>query len=197
LRCAVAFIAISALAGCITDSSSSSTSANSTSQSTAPQPASTSVSLADLAAEQRTCIGGLKTRLASFDTKRIDAFLAQTLNGLEVCDADYGLAHLPTRDVSKWLNGADGKKHPATRVPDQPAAITQLPRDGPARVRYQRFCIGWMDRYLPADIAKSGDDPDTAAADVFNGIEECDAVAGFATISRDELARLVKTKNLN
>ena len=162
-----------------------------------PDAAAPGTSLADVAQHQRSCIGALRSHLASLPGTRIDAFLSQTLNGLEVCDADYGLAHLPTRDVSKWLGGADGKPHANVRVPDQPGEISQLPHDGPARVRYQRHCIAWMDRFLPADIAKSGDDPDIAAADVFNGIEECDAVAGFATISRDELAKMVKTKNLN
>lgn len=176
-----------ATSGCGTQSSSQS----------APDAAAPGVSLADAAANQRTCIAALKSHLAGLAVTRIDAFLARTLNGLEVCEADYGLAHLPTRDVSKWLDGADGKHHPNVRVPDQPAEISTLPHDGEARLRYQRRCIAWMDRFLPADIAKTGDDPDTAAADVFNGIEECDAAAGFATISRDELAKLVKTKNLN
>jgi hypothetical protein len=171
-------------------------SSQSSSQS-APDAAAPGVSLADAAANQRACIDALKTHLAGLAVTRIDAFLARTLNGLEVCDADYGLAHLPTRDVSKWLDGADGKHHPNVRVPDQPAEISTLPHDGEARVRYQQHCIAWMDRFLPADIAHTGDDPDTAAADVFNGIEECDAAAGFATISRAELAKLVKTKNLN
>jgi hypothetical protein len=171
-------------------------SSQSSSQS-APDAAAPGVSLADAAANQRACIVALKSHLAGLAVTRIDAFLARTLNGLEVCDADYGLAHLPTRDVSKWLDGADGKHHPNVRVPDQPAEISALPHDGEARVRYQQHCIAWMDRFLPADIARTGDDPDTAAADVFNGIEECDAAAGFATISRDELAKLVKTKNLN
>jgi hypothetical protein len=152
--------------------------------------------LAVMAENQRSCIGLLRAHLAGLGVTRIDAFLSRTLNGLEVCDADYGLAHLPTREVSKWLDAADGKRHPQVHVPEQPAEISQLPRDGEARVRYQRACIAWMDRFLPADIANTGDDPDTAAADVFNGIEECDAVAGFATISRDDLAKLVKSKNL-
>ncbi|MBD5635769.1 MAG: hypothetical protein IAI49_14975 [Candidatus Eremiobacteraeota bacterium] len=146
---------------------------------------------------QRACIVALDTHLRTLAVTRIDAFFTQTLNGLVTCDAASGLAHLPTRDISAWLNGADGKAHVHVRVPVQPAEIAAMPHDAASRVRYQRRCIAWMDRYLPASIAKIGDDPDTAAADVFNGIEECDAVAGFATISRDDLARTVKSKNLN
>jgi hypothetical protein len=153
--------------------------------------------LATMAAQQRSCIDALEKHLDGLATARIDAFLANTLNGLEVCDASYGFAHLPTRDVSAWLNAADGKPHANVRVPGQPAEIASVPRGGPARVRYQRDCIAWMRHYLPANIAKTGDDPDTAAADVFNGIEECDAVAGLATISRERLAGWVKAKNLN
>ncbi len=154
-------------------------------------------SLASLALRQRSCITALEAHLDGLSVKRIDAFLAQTLNGLVVCDAGSKFAILPTRDVSGWLNDADGKPHTNVVVPTQPAEITTLPQDAPARVVYQRHCIAWMHRYLPASIAKDGDDPDTAAADVFNGIEECDAVAGLATISRERLAGWVKSKNLN
>lgn len=158
------------------------------------QPADTS--LADRAAQQRTCISALHDHLASLEVKRIDSFFAQTLNGLIVCDATYGLSHIPTREISAWLAGADGKPKPNVRVPDQPAEIAKLPGDPPARFLYQQRCITWMRRYLPANIAHNGDDPDTAAADVFNGIEECDAVAGFATISREDLAQIIKAKDL-
>jgi hypothetical protein len=185
------FAAAIALAcpGCGSSSSSQST--------TATPPGATAESLAELAAHQRACIDALKLRLAALTVTRIDAFLSQTLSGLVVCDASYGLAYLPSREVRAWLENADGKPHAQVRVPDQPAEITTLPRDGAGRVRYQRHCIAWMRRYLPASIARNGDDPDVAAADVFNGIEECDAVAGLATISREQLAAWVKSKNLN
>jgi hypothetical protein len=159
-----------------------------------PQP--TESSLADRAAQQRSCIVALHRHLASLDVHRIDAFFAQTLNGLIVCDATYGLSHIPTHEISAWLASADGKAHREVRVPDQPAEIAGLPRDPPARFRYQQRCIVWMRSYLPASIAHDGDDPDTAAADIYNGIEECDAVAGFATISREDLAQIVKSKDL-
>jgi len=159
-----------------------------------PQPIGTS--LADRAALQRTCISALHDHLASLGVKRIDSFFAQTLNGLIVCDATYGLSHIPTREISAWLAGADGKPRRSVRVPNQPAEIAKLPGDPPARFLYQQHCIQWMRRYLPASIAHNGDDPDTAAADVFNGIEECDAVAGFATISREDLAQIIKSKDL-
>ena len=165
--------------------------------STAASADATEVALANLAERQRTCIDALKAHLTALKVTRIDAFLGQTLNGLVICDATNGFSHLPTRDVSTWLNAADGKPHANVPVPDQPAEITTLPHDGPGRVRYQQHCIAWMHRYLPASIAHNGDDPDTAAADVFNGIEECDAVAGLATISREQLAGWVKSKNLN
>jgi hypothetical protein len=178
-------LALLAIVGC------SSTSAQS---SDARAPAGTS--LADRAALQRTCISALHDHLTSLDVKRIDSFFAQTLNGLIVCDATYGLSHIPTREISAWLAGADGKPHRNVGVPDQPAEIAKLPGDPPARFKYQQRCILWMRRYLPASIAHNGDDPDTAAADVFNGIEECDAVAGFATISREDLAQIIKSKDL-
>jgi hypothetical protein len=159
-------------------------------------PADTN-SLASLALRQRSCIAALEAHLDGLSVTRIDAFLAQTLNGLVVCDAGSKFAILPTRDVSVWLNNADGRPHVGVVVPPQPAEITTIPHDASARVVYQHHCIAWMHRYLPASIAKDGDDPDTAAADVFNGIEECDAVAGLATISRERLAGWVKAKNLN
>jgi hypothetical protein len=167
-----------------------------TSASSTNSPDPTSTSLADRAALQRTCISALHDHLKSLDVKRIDAFFAQTLNGLIVCDATYGLSHIPTREISAWLAGADGKPKRNIRVPDQPAEIAKLPGDPPARFLYQQHCITWMRRYLPASIAHNGDDPDTAAADVFNGIEECDAVAGFATISREGLGQIIKSKDL-
>jgi hypothetical protein len=185
LRDATLVLAIAAIASC--GSSGSSSGAD-------PQP--TASSLADRAAQQRSCIGALRDHLASLDVKRIDSFFAQTLNGLIVCDATYGLSHIPTREISAWLAGADGKPHRSAIVPDQPADIAKLPGDPPARFQYQQRCIVWMRRYLPASIAHNGDDPDTAAADVFNGIEECDAVAGFATISREDLAQIIKSKDL-
>jgi hypothetical protein len=178
-------LALSASIGC------SSTSAQS---SDAQAPGGTS--LAERAALQRTCISTLHDHLATLDVKRIDSFFAQTLNGLIVCDATYGLSHIPTREISAWLAGADGKPHRNVGVPDQPPEIAKLPGDPPARFKYQQRCILWMRRYLPASIAHNGDDPDTAAADVFNGIEECDAVAGFATISREDLAQIIKSKDL-
>jgi hypothetical protein len=185
LRDATLVLAIAAIAGC--GSSGSSTDAS-------PQP--TDASLADRAAQQRSCIGALHDHLAALDVKRIDSFFAQTLNGLIVCDATYGLSHIPTHEISAWLAGADGKQHRNVIVPDQPAEIAKLPGDPPARFHYQQRCILWMRRYLPASIAHDGDDADTAAADVFNGIEECDAVAGFATISREDLAQIIKSKDL-
>jgi hypothetical protein len=185
LRYATLVLAIAAIASCGSSGSSSDA---------GPQP--TDSSLADRAAQQRSCIGALHDHLASLDVKRIDSFFAQTLNGLIVCDATYGLSHIPTREISAWLAGADGKPHRNVIVPDQPADIAKLPGDPPARFQYQQRCIVWMRRYLPASIAHNGDDPDTAAADVFNGIEECDAVAGFATISREDLARIIKSKDL-
>jgi hypothetical protein len=185
LRDATLVFAIAAIAGC--GSSGSSTAAG-------PQP--TDSSLADRAAQQRSCIGALHDHLAALDVKRIDSFFAQTLNGLIVCDATYGLSHIPTREISAWLGSANGKPHPSVRIPDQPAEMAKLPGDPPARFEYQHRCILWMRRYLPASIAHNGDDPDTAAADVFNGIEECDAVAGFATISREDLAQIIKSKDL-
>ena len=118
------------------------------------------------------------------------------MNGIVVCDAARGLAHLPTRDVSVWLENADGKVHPMVRVPAQPKDVEKVPTDASARIAYQRTCTRYMRRYLPATIARNGDDPDTAAAEVFDGMEECDAVAGFATISRAELARIIKAKHL-
>lgn len=163
--------------------------------STTAAPQATSI--ADAATQQRSCIGALRTHLRALAVRRVDAFFAQTLNGLVVCDATYGLAHIPTREISAWLGGADGKPHPHVGVPAQPREIATLPRDPAARLRYQRDCTAWMRRYLPASIAKNGDDPDTAAANVFDGIEECDAVAGFATISREELARIVRAKDLD
>jgi ABC-type Fe3+-hydroxamate transport system substrate-binding protein len=101
-------------AGCSGSTESSQTA------STAASADATEVALANLAERQRTCIDALKAHLTALKVTRIDAFLGQTLNGLVICDATNGFSHLPTRDVSTWLNAADGKPHANVPVPDQP-----------------------------------------------------------------------------
>jgi hypothetical protein len=146
---------------------------------------------------QRVCIGALERSLAASDARRMDVFLSQTLSGIVTCEERGGLAHLPPRDVSRWLGRASGHANPNVRLPAPPVLLAQPPRDASARVAFQRACMAWVGRMLPLRIASNGDDPDTAAADAFDAIEECDAGAGFATIPRERFMEILKSKQLS
>lgn len=137
----------------------------------------------------------LQGYLSNLGAPRMDAFFAAALNGLVRCEAYSGLAHIPTADINRWLKLANG--HPAAiPIPRVPAGLASRPNRPDQRLSYQRACIAYMRRYLPASIARAGDDSDVAAAFVFNNVEQCDSDAGFATISPNDLAAMMQAKHL-
>jgi hypothetical protein len=127
----------------------------------------------------------------------MDEFLSRTLSGLVYCESRSGLAHLPPRAVAIWLQHATGRPQPVVAVPTPPAFLTEPPQTAGARAAFQRDCTAWAARFLPAHIANAGDDPDTAAADTFDAIEECDGAAGFATIPHERFIDILKSKKLS
>ncbi len=146
---------------------------------------------------QRECIDALDQQLAATTVRRMDAFLSGTLSGIVSCEARAGLAHLPSREVSRWLGGATGHPNPRAVLPTPPPFLVALPTSDDQRLAYQRNCMAWVRRSLPLRISRSGDDPDTAAADAFAAVEDCDSAAGFAAISRERYMELIKTKVLS
>ena len=103
---------------------------------------------------------------------------------------------MPTRAIVGWLSHADGRADPHVRVPPQPAFLAVIPGNDAARVNYQRRCTAWIATVLPLQIARQGDDADTAAAHVFDAIEECDGAAGLGTIPRERLVAIMRAKRL-
>jgi hypothetical protein len=95
------------------------------------------------------------------------------------------------------LQQATGRARPEVAVPTTPAFLAQPPQTSDERSAYQRDCTAWARRFLPAHIENAGDDPDTAAADTFDAIEECDGSAGFATIPHDRFIQILKSRRLN
>lgn len=148
----------------------------------------------EVAFAEQTCMTQLQAYLKSSRATRMDAFFAAALNGLVRCEADSGLAHLPTREVTRWLARAG---HPAqVAIPPAPPALALIPRDDAQRLPYQSACMAYMRSYLPASIARAGDEPDVAAAFIFNAVEQCDSEAGFATIAPRDLAAIMEAKHL-
>jgi DNA-binding transcriptional LysR family regulator len=182
LRAPVALFAFAFVSGCA-----------STPQS--PPPTAVPQTFSQAAFAEHECIGRLKDSLAALAAPRMDSFFSAALNGLLRCEATSGLAHVPTRDINGWLAHANGKPV-ATKIPPAPRMLAQVPRDDPARLPYQRACVAYLRRYLPASIARAGDDADVAAAFAFNALEECDNTAGFATIEPNELATMMQSKHL-
>jgi hypothetical protein len=84
----------------------------------------------------------------------------------------------------------------ATKMPKSPLLLAVLPTTNEARVHYQRVCVAYMRRYVPASIANAGDDPDVAAAFTFNALEDCDTESGFPTIEPRDLAAIMQAKHL-
>jgi hypothetical protein len=162
---------------------------------TSRAPGATARTSVEVAQAENDCISQLKSSLESLSAPRMDAFFSAALNGLLRCEASSGLAHVPTREVNRWLAHATGKPVP-TALPRPPAILAQIPHDEAARLPYQRACSAYMERYLPASIARAGDEADAAAAFVFNALEECDSTAGFATIPPNELAAMMQAKHL-
>ena len=148
------------------------------------------------ASSHRTCVTALERYLASSHPTRMDEFLSRTLSGLVYCESRSGLAHLPPREVAAWLQHAAGRPEPGIAVPTAPGFLAQPAETAGARAAYQRDCMAWAQRFLPAHIASAGDDPDTAAADTFDAVEECDGTAGFATIPHERFIEILKSKNL-
>ncbi len=149
------------------------------------------------AAAQQTCVTALERDLSKYNATRMDYFLSRTLSGLVYCESRSGLAHLPPHDVANWLQQATGHARPDVAVPTAPGFLARPPRTSGERAAYQRGCMAWAQRFLPARISNAGDDPDTAAADTFDAIEECDGTAGFATISHDRFIQILKSKRLS
>jgi hypothetical protein len=146
---------------------------------------------------QRACVAALEQNLAGYRATRMDEFLSRTLSGLVYCESRSGLAYLPPREVSFRLQHATGRPQPAVTVPTPPAFLGRLPQSDAERTAYQRACMAWARRFLPAHIANAGDDRDTAAADTFDAIEECDGAAGFATIPHERFIRILQSKKLS
>jgi len=144
---------------------------------------------------EQACMSQLQGYLIGLNASRMDAFFSAALNGLVRCEAYSGLAHLPTRDVSAWLVAASGRPV-RVAVPPAPRAIAVPPQAEDERLPYQRACVAYMRRYLPASIARAGDEPDVAAAFIFNAAEQCDSAAGFATIAPRDLAAIMQAKHL-
>lgn len=143
---------------------------------------------------EQTCMTQLQTYLKNLKVPRMDAFFSAALNGLVRCEADSGLAHLPSRDVTRWLTRPG---HPTqVALPAAPAALAIVPHDDAQRLPYQRACMAYMRSYLPASIARAGDEADVAAAFIFNAVEQCDSEAGFATIAPRDLATMMESKHL-
>jgi hypothetical protein len=161
--------------------------------SSAPAPAHRT--FAEAAQLENSCVTSLKSYLIDLSATRMDAFFGAALNGLLKCEAASGLAHVPTQEVTRWLSDAHGR---ATRsaIPKAPRELAVLPTTDDARLPYQRVCVSYMRRYLPASTARAGDDPDVAAAITFNALEECDSDSGFTTISPSDLAAIMQAKHL-
>lgn len=149
----------------------------------------------EIAFAESACISQLHAYLKGLQASRLDAFFSAALGGLVRCEATSGLAHLPTREINAWLAQARGKPSNVA-IPHSPAVLESNPQDQDQRVTYQRVCVAYLRRYLPASIARAGDDPDVAAAFIFNAAEQCDSEAGFATIPPNELAALIEAKHL-
>jgi hypothetical protein len=152
-------------------------------------------SATDVAFAEHDCISHLKEFLGSRPKPRMDRFFSAALNGLLRCEATSGLAHVPTSDVNTWLVHATGSPVAVT-IPRPPKLLSSMPREDAERLTYQRTCVAYMRRYLPASIAHAGDEPDVAAAFAFNALEQCDSTAGFATIEPNELATMMQAKHL-
>jgi hypothetical protein len=166
----------------------------------APAPQNTTASTAvrpasDVAIAESACISHLKGSLESMPSPRMDAFFSAALNGLLRCEATSGLAHVPTSDINALLAHAKGSPV-AVAIPRPPKLLERVPSEDDQRLTYQRTCVAYMRRYLPASIARAGDDPDVAAAFAFNALEQCDSTAGFATIEPNELATMMQAKHL-
>jgi hypothetical protein len=149
----------------------------------------------EVAFAESDCISHLKQSLGDMPSPRMDSFFSAALNGLLRCEATSGLAHVPTSDVNRWLAHATGSPVAVT-IPRPPKILATVPREDSERLSYQRTCAAYMRRYLPASIARAGDDPDVAAAFAFNALEQCDSTAGFATIEPNELATMMQAKHL-
>ena len=148
-----------------------------------------------IAFAEENCMSQLRGYLTGLKAPRMDSFFAAALNGLVRCEAYSGLAHIPTADITRWLGHASGR--PAqSAIPPLPPELAVKPANADDRVPYQRACVAYMRRYLPASIARAGDDPDVAAAFVFNTAEQCDSDAGFATIAPSDLAAIMQAKHL-
>jgi hypothetical protein len=137
----------------------------------------------------------LQGYLIKLEAKRMDSFFSAALNGLVSCEASSGLSHVPTKEITRWLAHANGHAV-AIAIPKPPRELAAQPATDDSRVPYQGVCVSYMRRYLPASIARAGDDPDIAAAFTFNALEECDSDSGFATITPSELAAIMQAKHL-
>lgn len=149
----------------------------------------------EIAFAEENCMNQLRGYLNGLKAPRMDSFFAAALNGLVRCEAYSGLAHIPTADITRWLGHANGRPAPGP-IPPLPPELAVKPANADDRVPYQRACVAYMRRYLPASIARAGDDPDVAAAFVFNTAEQCDSDAGFATIAPSDLAAIMQAKHL-
>jgi hypothetical protein len=158
-------------------------------------PAVTGRTYPEIALLEHTCMTNLQAYLTGLQAPRMDTFFSAALNGLLRCEASSGLAHVPTKDITHWLTHADGRRV-ATKMPKSPLLLAVLPTTNEARVHYQRVCVAYMRRYVPASIANAGDDPDVAAAFTFNALEDCDTESGFPTIEPRDLAAIMQAKHL-
>jgi hypothetical protein len=144
---------------------------------------------------EQICMTKLQGYLIKLDAKRMDSFFGAALNGLVSCEASSGLSHVPTKAVTDWLAHANGRVR-AAAIPKAPRELAALPATDDDRVPYQGACVSYMRRYIPASIARAGDEPDVAAAFTFNALEECDSDSGFATITPSDLAAIMQAKHL-
>ena len=158
-------------------------------------PAETPRTAVEIAFAESGCIAQLHAYLIRLQVKRLEPFFSAALGGLVRCEATSGLAHLPTREINSWLAHASGNPSKVP-IPPSPASLQSNPHGEDQRLTYQRICVAYLRRYLPASIARAGDDPDVAAAYIFNAAEQCDSDAGFATIPPSELAALIEAKHL-
>lgn len=157
-------------------------------------PAHAGQTAIDVGLAEDTCMSRLQSYLTNLHAKRMDTFFAAALNGLVRCEAYSGLAHVPTREITRWLARANGHAPPDPRA--LKPFLARLPQHEDERLPYQRACSRYMRTYLPASISDAGDDPDIAAAFIFDALEECDSAAGFATIPPHDLADIMRANHL-
>jgi hypothetical protein len=157
-------------------------------------PAQSARTVIDAGLAEDTCMSQLQSYLTNLHAKRMDKFFASALNGLVRCQAYGGLAHVPTSDITRWLARANGRALPAPG--GLKPFLAKLPQHEDERLPYQRACTAYMRAYLPKSIAGAGDDPDVAAAFIFDALEECDSAAGFATIAPHDLAAIMQANHL-